>query len=45
LRAYEIPAASRTAKGQAVVNFLQLGPEEKVTSALSCDDIKKSGVP
>lgn len=43
LRAYEIPAASRTSKGQAVVNFLQLGPEEKVTSALSCDDIKKSG--
>lgn len=43
LRAYEIPTASRTAKGQAVVNFLQLGPEEKVTSALSCDDLKISG--
>ncbi|MFA6475399.1 MAG: DNA gyrase subunit A [Patescibacteria group bacterium] len=43
LRAYEIPAASRTSKGQAVVNFLQLGPEEKVTSALSCDDLKASG--
>jgi DNA gyrase subunit A len=44
LKAYEIPAASRTAKGQAVVNFLQLGPEEKVTSALSCDDLKSAGM-
>ncbi len=43
LKAYEIPAASRTSKGQAVVNFLQLGPEEKVTSALSCDDLKANG--
>jgi DNA gyrase subunit A len=32
LKVYEIPAASRTAKGQAIVNLLQLGPEEKVTS-------------
>ncbi|HBY73534.1 MAG TPA: DNA gyrase subunit A, partial [Candidatus Kerfeldbacteria bacterium] len=43
LKAYEVPVASRTAKGQAVVNFLQLGPEEKVTSALSCSDMKSSG--
>lgn len=32
LKAYEIPAASRTAKGQAIVNLIQLGPDEKVTS-------------
>ncbi|TAK89289.1 DNA gyrase subunit A [Patescibacteria group bacterium] len=32
LKGYEIPAASRTAKGQAIVNLLQLGPDEKVTS-------------
>jgi DNA gyrase subunit A len=32
LKVYEIPAASRTAKGQAIVNLLQLQPEEKVTS-------------
>jgi DNA gyrase subunit A len=32
LKVYEIPAASRTAKGQAIVNLLQLGPDEKVTS-------------
>ncbi len=43
LKAYEVPVASRTAKGQAVVNFLQLGPEEKVTSALSLADMKSSG--
>lgn len=32
LKAYEVPASSRTAKGQAIVNLLQLGPDEKVTS-------------
>jgi DNA gyrase subunit A len=31
-KVYEVPAASRTAKGQAIVNLLQLGPEEVVTS-------------
>ncbi len=34
LKAYEIPEASRTAKGQAIVNFLELGPGEKVSSVL-----------
>ncbi len=34
LKAYEIPEASRTAKGQAIVNFLELGPGEKVTTVL-----------
>ncbi|MFA6459938.1 MAG: DNA gyrase subunit A [Patescibacteria group bacterium] len=38
-KAYEIPAASRTAKGQAIVNFLQLSPEEKVTAVLSNEDM------
>jgi DNA gyrase subunit A len=41
LRAYDIPVASRTAKGQAMVNFLQLAPNEKVSSILSMDDIGK----
>lgn len=41
LRAYDIPQASRTAKGQALVNFLQLAPNEKVSSILSMDDIEK----
>ncbi len=39
LKAYEIPVASRTAKGQAVVNFLQLAPGEKVSSVLSLADL------
>lgn len=30
LAAYDIPQGSRTAKGQALVNFLQLAPNEKV---------------
>lgn len=42
LKAYEIPASARTAKGQAIVNFLQLPSEEKVTSVLPLDKISKS---
>jgi DNA gyrase subunit A len=34
LKAYEIPASSRIAKGQPVVNLLQLAPEETVTAFL-----------
>jgi len=41
LRAYDIPQASRTAKGQAMVNFLQLAPNEKVSAILSMDDMNK----
>jgi DNA gyrase subunit A len=33
-KAYEIPESSRTAKGQAIVNFLQLAPEEKITAMI-----------
>lgn len=39
LKAYDVPQASRTAKGSAIVNFLQLGPEEKVTSVLSLAEL------
>ena len=35
LKVYEIPAASRTAKGQAIPNLLQMGPGEAVTSMVS----------
>ncbi len=31
-KAYEIPATTRAAKGQAIQNFLELGPDEKVTA-------------
>ncbi len=34
IKAYEIPEATRTAKGNAVVNFLQLSGEEEVTSII-----------
>ena len=34
LKGYDIPAASRVAKGQALVNFLQLAPNEKVSALL-----------
>lgn len=32
IKAYEIPPSARTAKGQALPNFLELGPDEKVTA-------------
>ncbi len=34
LKAYEIPEASRTARGTAIVNLLQLEPEEKITALI-----------
>lgn len=37
LKAYEVPAASLTAKGVAVVNLVQLQPEERVTSMVRID--------
>ncbi|MFA5420798.1 MAG: DNA gyrase subunit A [Patescibacteria group bacterium] len=39
LKAYEIPQASRTAKGTPIVNFLQLMNGEKITSVLPLDKI------
>jgi DNA gyrase subunit A len=37
LKAYEVPQGSRTSKGQAIVNFLQLAPGEKVSAILPMD--------
>jgi DNA gyrase subunit A len=34
-KAYEIPESSRTSKGQAIVNFLQLAQGEKITAMIS----------
>ena len=34
LKAYEIPEAGRTARGTAIVNLLQLAPEEKITAMI-----------
>ncbi|MFA5134817.1 MAG: DNA gyrase subunit A [Patescibacteria group bacterium] len=40
LKAYDVPPASRTAKGQAIVNFLQLSQSESVTSVMSLEDLE-----
>lgn len=40
LKVYEIPEASRTAKGQAIVNFLQLAPGESVTATMNSADLE-----
>ena len=37
LKTYELPQGSRTSKGQAIVNFLQLAPGEKVSVTLPMD--------
>ncbi len=42
LKVYEIPEASRTAKGQAIVNFLQLAPGEKITATMSPKDLDEA---
>ncbi len=34
-KVYEIPEASRTAKGQSVMNFLQMGMDEKITAVVN----------
>ncbi len=38
LPAYEVPQTSRTAKGQAIVNLLQLEKEERVTAILKINE-------
>ena len=40
LKAFDIPQGSRTSKGQAVVNFLQLAPGEKVATILAMTDLQ-----
>ena len=39
LKVYEIPEATRTAKGQAIVNFLELAPGEKITATMNSSDL------
>ncbi|MBI2473589.1 DNA gyrase subunit A [Candidatus Uhrbacteria bacterium] len=41
LKAYDVPEASRTAKGQAIVNFLQLAPGETVSATFSMEDMEQ----
>ncbi len=35
IKAYEIPEASRTARGTAIVNILQMLPEERITAVIA----------
>ncbi len=39
LKAYEIPESSRNARGIAIVNLLQLLPEEKITATIPINEI------
>ena len=41
LKAYEIPEASRTARGTAIINLLQLQPGEKITSVIPISSYKE----
>lgn len=42
MKAYDVPDTSRIAKGQALVNFLQLAPGESVSATLSMGEIENS---
>ncbi|HIS31783.1 MAG TPA: DNA gyrase subunit A [Candidatus Limivivens intestinipullorum] len=41
IKAYEIPEAGRTARGTAIVNLLQLGPDEKITAVIPLKEYKE----
>ncbi len=41
LKAYEIPEASRTARGTAIINLLQLAPGEKITAVIPINEYKQ----
>ncbi|MBX6333866.1 DNA gyrase subunit A [Candidatus Saccharibacteria bacterium] len=43
LKTYEVPAASLSAKGVAIVNLLQLQPEELVSAVVNINKTEKSG--
>ena len=42
LKAYEIPEASRTARGTAIINLLQLTPGEKITAIISVKEYNEN---
>ena len=41
IKAYEIPEAGRTARGTAIINLLQLAPEEKISAIIPVKDYEK----
>ena len=40
LKGYEIPEAGRTARGTAIINLLQIMPEEKITAVIPIDEYR-----
>ena len=40
IKGYEIPEAGRTARGTAIINLLQLQPEEKITAVIPIDEYR-----
>ncbi len=42
LKAYEIPEASRTSRGTAIVNLLQMNPGEKITAIMPVMDYEEN---
>ncbi|MBS7009039.1 DNA gyrase subunit A [Anaerostipes sp.] len=42
LKAYEIPESSRTARGTAIVNLIQLQPDEKITAVIPINEYKEN---
>lgn len=43
LKTYEVPATNLSAKGVAIVNLLQLQPEEKVSAVINISKLNKTG--
>ncbi|MEE0420077.1 MAG: DNA gyrase subunit A [Lachnospiraceae bacterium] len=41
LKGYEIPESSRTARGTAIINLLQLAPEERITAMIPIKEYKE----
>lgn len=42
-KVYDLPPSSRQAKGQALVNFIQIAPDEKVTTMIAVDSKNSTG--
>ena len=43
VKVHELPQAGRTARGKAIVNLLQLGPQERITSTVPVRDFAEEG--
>ncbi len=43
VKVHELPLAGRTARGKAIVNLLQLSPQERITSTVPVRDFKEPG--